>query len=251
MRDLIPVADARPAAPALVTLGTDVPSLDELFLFMRDAELRFDSLRMRLLERTWGTSGEQVDTTDVWLRHPGRAKVITRRGSELGRDFRVWIGDGTRVQTFDATADVATDRPVRSRVVGATAADLPGFARVYAPRTELPAATTVEAFIHPDGFVNRVLRSGASRIMGTAILAGREADVLRCDHPRLSHVLTDRPDHWLEVGVDRMTGLMLLLTERVAEQVTQRAEVTSLELDASIPDEVFSLRVSTDVRRIY
>lgn len=251
MRDLIPVADSLPASPAIVTLGVDVPTVDELFGFMRDAELRFDSLRMRLSERTWGTSGERAETTDVWLRHPGFAKVITRWGPELSRDYRIWIGDGVRVRTFDATANVATDRPIRSRVVGATDPGLPAFARVYLPRTALPTETTVETFIHPDGFVNRVLRSGVTRILGTAILEGREAHVLRCDHPRLSHLLTDRPDHWLEVAVDRMTGVILLLIEHVGDRVTQRSEVTALEPDPPIPNGTFTLHLSTDVRRVY
>jgi hypothetical protein len=87
---------------------------------------------------------------------------------------------------------------------------------------------------------------------GTALMAnGREAILLRCDHPRTSHVLTDRPDHWLEVGVDVQTGMIVLLAEHVGDQMTRHAEAALVSLDEVIPDESFKLHLSSDTRRIY
>jgi hypothetical protein len=80
---------------------------------------------------------------------------------------------------------------------------------------------------------------------------GREAILLRCDHPRTSHVLTDRPDHWLEIGVDLQTGLIVLLAEHVGDQMTRHAEATMVNLDERIADEAFTIHLSADTRRIY
>jgi hypothetical protein len=253
MHDVMIVDQGAPlSSPEIVVLESDLPSLDELFTFMRDAELRFETLRMRLVERTWGVAGEHAETIELWLRHPGMAKIVTRHGDELGRDFRIWASDGEMTRTFDATADLATERPVRPRVVGATDPGLPAFARIYPPRTALPMESIVDTFVHPHGFARRVLQSGETHIVGSALLGpGRESIVLRCHHPRISHVLTDRPDHWLEVGVDRMTGLLLLQVEHVGDRVTHHTEVIDLELDGAIPDEAFRLHLSSDVRRLY
>ena len=75
--------------------------------------------------------------------------------------------------------------------------------------------------------------------------------LLRCDHPRTSHVLTDRPDHWLEVGVDFQTGMILLLAEHIGGQITRHGEVTSLTSTRPIPDSAFSLHISDDTVTLY
>ncbi|HUR16586.1 MAG TPA: hypothetical protein VMZ33_04830, partial [Candidatus Limnocylindrales bacterium] len=71
------------------------------------------------------------------------------------------------------------------------------------------------------------------------------------DHPRTSHVLTDRPDHWLEVGVDFQTGVMLLLAEHIGDRLTRHAQATAIALDEPITDDVFRLHISSDARTIY
>ena len=93
--------------------------------------------------------------------------------------------------------------------------------------------------------------TGPVRLVGTAMLEGREAFIVRADHPRTSQVLTDRPDRWIEVGIDRMTGFMLLLVEHVGDQVSHDAQVTALDLDPQLGDEVFEMHVSADVRMLY
>jgi hypothetical protein len=254
MSDLVRAADPTDyAAPAMVALAADAPRLEDLFRFMADAELRVSSLRMRITERSVTARGEETVTSDLALRHPGWARV-TRRSSDdpLSRDYDVWASDGQTLTTYDASDERASVRPVRPRVVGATHKDLPAFARVYAPRTPLPAERVVDTFVHPHGFIRNVLLSGPVTLLGTTLLAGgRETFILRSDHPRSTYLLTDRPDRWLEVGVDRQTGFMTLLVEHIGEHVARHAEVLSLELDPVIPDEAFRVHLPADVRMIY
>ncbi len=180
-------------------------------------------------------------TVDVILAHPGRARVTRRRSPEpMSRDYDVWSSDGTTVTTYDARSERASVRPLtRPAVVGATRPDLPRFSQVYVPRTRLPAETLADTFVHPHGYIRNVLLTGPIEFAGTAIVQGREAFVLRVDHPRSTYVLTDRPDRWLEVGVDRQTGFIVLLVEHIGDVVTRHAEVTSLELDPVHPRRAF------------
>ncbi len=253
MSNLVSYVD-RPAAstPSIVALDGQAPRLEELFEFMTDAELRIRTLRMRILEETLTARGEIRVTVDVILAHPGRARVTRRRSADpMSRDYDVWSSDGTTVTTYDARSERASVRPVGRQVVGATRPDLPRFAQVYVPLTRLPAETLPDAFIHPHGYVRNVLLTGPVALVGTMMVHGREAFMLRADHPRSTYVLTDRPDRWLEVGVDRQTGFIVRLVEHIGDTVTRQAEVTSLELDPAIPDEAFTVHLPEDVRRIY
>jgi hypothetical protein len=253
MSDLIRVVEA-PAyrAPSIVALDADAPTLGELFRFMSEAELRVTSLRMRIRESAVTAKGEETATIEVALRHPGHARVVRRRGERpLSREYDVWLTDGTIVRTYDAAGNRASSRTLRRGVVGADRPDLPGFARLVMPRTPLPAGSVADVFVHPHGFVRNVLVTGPVQLVGSALLSGREAWMLRAEHPRSAFVLTDRPDHWFEVGVDRMSGFLLQLTEHVGDQVSRHAEVTSLELDPPLGDETFELHLSPDVRVIY
>ena len=65
--------------PEVVALDAGLPTLDELFDFMRDAELRFATLRLRIEERAWTSRGEEITLMDTVVRHPGDAKVTTTR----------------------------------------------------------------------------------------------------------------------------------------------------------------------------
>jgi len=254
MSDLIPVqAGAEYRTPSIVTLGEEAPSLSELFSFMSEAELRVQSLRMRISETVLTARGDETAYLEVSLRHPGYARITRRRSDQpLSRDYDVWITDGHVVRTYDAASNNASTRPLRWGVVGGERPELPAFARLVTPRTPLPAESIAETFIHPHGYARNVLVSGPVSIVGTAVLAGdREAFIVRADHPRSAFVLNDRPDHWIELGVDRMTGFLLLLAQHVGDQVTRHAEVTSLEVDPILGDEVFELHLSSDVRMLY
>lgn len=234
------------------TLRTSDPQIGELYRFMAEAELRFATLRMRIVDQRQTTNGDETETFDVWLRHPAQAKVVTTRGAETERDFEVWITDGEHVHVYEARMNTTSLRPQPVLPVGATDERLPAFARLYVPVTPLPPESLADTFIHPNGFCRNVLATGVTSQTGTQLLAGgREAILLRCDHPRTNHVLTDRPDHWLEVGVDRQTGLILLLAEHVGGQLTRQAEAVSVGLDEPIPDAAFQLHVSSDTQVLY
>ncbi|MDQ3492446.1 MAG: hypothetical protein M3452_04200 [Chloroflexota bacterium] len=254
MRDLVPVdPSAPPPLPDVVALGPEAPRPAELFAFMAESELRFSSLRMRIVQRLWNARGEDVEIIEVAIRHPGLARVVRRRQTAgVSRDYDVWVTDGQVVKTLDARSGTASVRPVPRRVSGATDPGLPGFSQVRVPRTPLPPDTVAETFVHPRGFCRNVLATGLVTMMGSLTLVrDREAILLRCDHPRTSHLLTDRPDRWLEVGVDRATGLIVLLADHIGERLTRHAEVDDLELDPSLPDETFTVHLSTDIQMIY
>ena len=233
-------------------LPEEMPALNELFAFMAEAELRFNSLRMRIVDHQITTHGDEAVMHDVWLRHTGWAKVVSTRGQSADGDYDVWTSDGTTVRTFDALGRTATERRARPAPVGLDDPDLPRRSRVYVPQTALPAETVADTFVHPNGFCRNVLMTGAVYRTGTAALAGgRETILLRCDHPRSSHLLLDRPDHWLEVGIDALTGMILLLAEHVGDRMTRHAEAINVRLDESIPDSAFTIHTSADTRTIY
>ena len=237
---------------AMPTLPSRAPDLPTLYTFMREAELRFSSLRMRIADERTGAKGAETETTEVWLRHPGLVKVIQTRGNGMDRDFDIWLSDGETVQTYAARNNVTTRRRAPSPPVGAAGnSSMPFHAQVYLPVTPLPAETLVETFVHPRGFCRNVLATGISELVGTGMVSGREVLLLHCDHPRTSHVLTDRPDHWLEVAVDFQTGMILLLAEHIGGGITRRGVATSVSFDETIPDSAFSLHISDDTVTLY
>ena len=94
---------------------------------MRDAELRFATLRMRIVERVVSTRGDDATQIDVMLRHPGDAKVTTSRpGQEVGGPYEIWISDGEIVRTYVAQHKLGTQRPIRNRPRGLDDPDFPG-----------------------------------------------------------------------------------------------------------------------------
>ena len=249
-RSLVEVAGAR--RPELAAVATATPTLQQLFTFMRDAELRVQTLRLTIEERTWGARGEQRTLIDALLRHPGFARVTTSvpaRG--IKGNYELWLSDGDGVRTYSGISRVGTDRPARERIRGVDDPDLPGSSRVYQPLTALPAETLPETFVHPAGFCQNVLATGACRISGTAEQNEREVIVIDCDHPRAVEVSADRPDHTLQVWVDRETGIITRLVERIAGQLTRDAVVTSLIPNAPLLPTAFDFTFPSDARILY
>lgn len=249
-------AGARPASmpahrPEQVALPAQV-DLAALFTFMRDAERRFSTLRMRIEERTWGVRGEQVILHEVMLRHPGEARVTTSE-PELGTrgNYEIWVSDGTTVRTYSAVHRIATNRPARRILAGLDNPDLPASARVYPPVTALPMETLPDLFVHPAGFLQNVVATGVPRIVTTAEHLGRETFVVECLHPRVTEVSTDRPDHALELTVDRETGVILRLVETVADEVTRDALVRAFEPDAPLPPTAFDFVVPPGATNLF
>lgn len=251
MSDLIPAGPAAPA-PARVALPDDVPSIEELFSFAREAELRVRTLRMTIEEQVVNARGSVRILYDIQLKHPGLARVTTRRGAEpLSRDYHVWISDGETATAYEAGHATASRRPLPDRVVGSDETGLPPFARTYAPLTRLPAGSLPDAFVHPHGLFRNVLVTGPLAIVGMQRVADREAIIVRAQHPRSAKVLVDRPDRSIEVGIARDSGFVLLLAERIGDSVTRHAEVTSLQLDPVIFDSAFELKLPADTRMLY
>ncbi len=248
----VPAAPSTPSVPALIALDGTAPDLEDLFRFMADAELRVRSIRMRVLEQTMTARGATEVTLDVLLRDDGYARVTRRRSADpVSRDYDVWSTDGATVTTYDATSGRASVRRSHTPAVGVTADDLPRFARVRLARTRLPSESVADTFVHPHGYIRNVILTGIVTFTGSALLNGRQTFLLRLQHPRSTYVLTDRPDRWVDVGVDRQTGFITLLVEHVGDTVTRHAEAVSLEVDVPILDDAFVVHLPEDARRIY
>jgi hypothetical protein len=164
-RTLVPVDGRRRAEFSVLAPG--LPDVTTLFTFMRDAESRFQTLRMRVEETNVGVGGERRTVHEVSLRHPGDAKVMsTDPDGSLSADYAVWISDGETVRTYSGVHHLGTERPVRRKVVGLGDPDLPGRSTVYVPVTELPMESVVETLVHPGGFAQNVLATGSAGSAG-------------------------------------------------------------------------------------
>lgn len=237
--------------PEIVALATELPSLPELFTFMRDAELRWYTLRMRIEERTFGARGEQLWVTDVAIRHPNHARVVTAEsGRGTAASHELWLSDGETVWTYSAEHRLGTKRPVRNRPRGLDRS-FPGRARVYEPLTTLPAETLPELFIHPAGYCQNVLATGACVVAGTDRVAGREVVLVDCDHPRAVERVADRPDYSVEVAVDRLDGVILRLVESIAGEITRIAEVVNYQPEAPLVPSLFEFEFPEGTTLLY
>jgi hypothetical protein len=264
MTSLEPWADAAaltdgPGArrrPELAALPADrLPTVAELFTFARDAELRFDTLRMRIEELTATTRGDHLVAIDVLLRHPGDARVTTTQPDGGTRaNYELWLSDGKTVRTYAAVHKLGTKRPVRMPVRGVDAEsgrDLPGTSRVYIPLTDLPMETLPDTFVHPAGYCQNVLATGRLWVSGTDAIGGRQAVVLTSDHPRSIEMAADRPDFMIDVAFDRADGTILRLIERIAGQVTREATAVTYEPDVPLGPAAFSFAFPSDARMLY
>ena len=248
---LVVPADGR-RRPQVVALPGGLPIVDELFDFMRDAELRFSTLRLRIEERGHTSRGEEATTIEVALRHPGYAKVTTTRAGNAGKaDYDIWVSDGDLVRTYAAAHRLGTQRPIRNRPRGLHDHDFPGAAQVYEPVTALPTETLPDTFIHPAGLCQNVLATGRCTVIGAEVVGGREAVVLQCDHPRTTEVVGDRPDHQISIAADRETGVILRLIESMGSAVTRYAEVIELAPDAPLAPSTFQFVFPTGTTMLY
>ena len=224
----------------------------QLFDFMRDAELRFATLRLRVEERARTSRGEETTTAEVVLRHPGHAKVTTTREGQRGKaEYEIWIGDGDLVRTYAAAHKLGTQRPVRNRPRGLHDRDLPGSSRIYEPVTALPMETLPDTFVHPAGYCQNVLATGRCLVIGAEVVDGREAIVLQCDHPRTTEMVGDRPDFRIRIAVDRDTGVILRLVESIGGMTTRDARVTELLPDATLAPNAFEFVFPTGTTMLY
>ena len=138
------------------------------------------------------------------------------------------------MKTYASAHGLGTQRPVRNRPRGLDDPDLPGTSKVYEPLTALPMETLPDTFVHPAGYCQNVLATGRCTVTGTAIVSGREAILLECDHPRTTELAGDRPDFHISIAVDRDTGVILRLVESIGGDVTREAEVVELSPDGPL-----------------
>jgi outer membrane lipoprotein-sorting protein len=238
--------------PEIAALPIELPTVAELFEFMRDAELRFATLRMRIVETTWTARGEHAVELEVVLQHPGHARVMT---SQPGRgpigEYEIWISDGDLVRTYASRHTLGTQRPIRNRPRGLHDTDFPGTAQVYEPVTGLPMETLPETFVHPAGYCQNVLATGRCSILGSEFMIDREAIVLRCEHPRTIEMSADRPDFAIQVWVDRDTGVILRLVETIAGDVTRDAAAVAFDPDAALQPSTFEFTFPTGTTMLY
>lgn len=236
----------------VTALPAGLPTVEELFTFARDAERRFETLMLRIEERTFGARGEQVETMDVAIRHPGHARVVTGRpGSGAAGHHELWISDGEIVRTFSAAHKLGTSRPVRNRVRGLDPWEYPGRSTVYDPITPLPMETLAELFVHPAGYCQNVLATGDCWVAGTEKIAGREAIVVECLHPRAVEREVDRPDYAVQVAFDRLDGFITRMVESVGSDVTRIAEVVHVDPDAALPPTTFDFEFPEGTTILY
>ena len=227
------------------------PELGELFTFMRDAELRFSTLRLRIEERAATTRGEHLVTSDLLLRHAGDARVTTteeHRGT--AGNYDLWLSDGETVRTYSAQHKLGTERPVRQRVRGLDK-DFPGRSRVYVPLTALPMETLPETFIHPGGYCQNVLSTGRCEVVGLGDVGGRETVVVECEHPRTIEMAADRPDFRIRIAVDRADGVILRLEESIGGVVTRDARVTEYAADTPLSPTAFDFVFPSGTPMLY
>jgi hypothetical protein len=239
--------------PAVPALEPGTPSVDELFEFMRDAELRFATLRMRIVELSRTAAGEQAVEMEIAIRHPGHARVMTTQKEDGGPvgEYEIWIADGDLVRTYASRHKLGTQRPIRNRPRGLDDRDLPGTSKVYEPLTALPMETLPETFVHPGGYCQNVLATGKCAVIGARVFRGRETIGLTSAHPRTIEMAADRPDFAVRIDVDRETGIIVHLAETVGGNVTREAEVLDLDPDAPLPPTIFDFRFPTGTTMLY
>jgi hypothetical protein len=163
----------------------------------------------------------------------------------------VWISDGDIVRTYSASHRLGTSRPVRNRPRGLDPWEYPGFATVYEPITALPMESLAELFLHPAGYCQNVLATGVCWVSGTDVVAGREAVIVECDHPRTVEREADRPDYHVQVAADRLEGAITRLVESVAGEITRLAEVTFYEANAALPASAFDFEFPEGTSILY
>ena len=238
--------------PEIAALRPGIPTVAELFDFMRDAELRFGTLRMRIEELTQTARGDHRVQIDVMLRHPGAARVTSGPADDpSGRAYEVWVGDGDIVRTYAAAHRLGTQRPIRNRPRGLDDRDFPGTARVYEPLTPLPMETLPDTFVHPAGYCQNVLATGDCEIGDGGLVDGRDTLTLTCLHPRTTELAGDRPDFRIDISVDRALGVIVRLQEHIGGEITRDARVTELSPDAPLPPTAFDFVFPSGTTMLY
>jgi hypothetical protein len=111
--------------------------------------------------------------------------------------------------------------------------------------------TLPETFIHPAGYCQNVLSTGACAIVGLDDVGGREAIVVECDHPRTIEMTADRPDFRIRLAVDRADGVILRLEESIGGRVTRDARVVEYAPDSPLSPIAFDFTFPTGTTMLF
>jgi hypothetical protein len=111
--------------------------------------------------------------------------------------------------------------------------------------------TLADTFVHPAGYCQNVLATGRCTVTGSAVVSGREAILLECDHPRTTELAGDRPDFHISIAVDHDTGVVLRLVESIGGAVTRHAEVVELSPDAPLAPSAFAFVFPSGTTMLY
>jgi hypothetical protein len=159
----LPVAVDGRRLPEVAALPAGLPTVAELFDFMRERNYASDADPGRVAPRAATAKSVGVSAT-----RPGKGHDEPAR-RRLGGHTRSGM-DGDLVRTYAAAHKLGTQRPIRNRPRGLADPDFPGTARVYEPVTALPMETLPDTFVHPAGYCQNVLATGRCAVIGTELL---------------------------------------------------------------------------------
>jgi hypothetical protein len=96
-----------------------------------------------------------------------------------------------------------------------------------------------------------VLSTGTCAIVGLDTVAGREAIVVECDHPRTIEMAADRPDFRIRIAVDRADGVILRLEESIGGRVARDARVLEYAPDSPLAPNAFGFTFPTGTTMLF
>ena len=222
---------------------------------MRDAELRFATLRMRIAERSRTARGEEVAHARRHPPPPGRRQGHDEPGRP-GRRRRLRDLDLRRRHRPDLrrapTSSGPSDRSATGRAVS-TIADLPG----YSPGLRAghrPADGDAAGHVRPPGRPTARTCSprAAARSPARPSSIGREAIMLDCEHPRTIELAADRPG--LPPGPDRRSRDRrhpAARSRRSAGRSAATPRSSTSSPDAPLPPSAFDFVFPTGTTMLY
>ena len=232
----------------------DLPTVAELFDFMRDAELRFGTLRLRIEERAQTARGEELTHDGRHPPPPGR-RARSRPPGRRGRQGRVRDLDlrrRSRPDLRERPSASAPSGPIRNRPRGLDDRDFPGPSRVYEPVTALPDGDPARHLRPPrrllperpghrsvHGHAARTSSRDARRSCSSATTRGRPSS------PATGPTSTSRSR-----SIAR-PACILRLVESIGGVVTRDAEVVELRPDAPLPPTAFDFVFPTGTTMLY
>jgi NAD(P)-dependent dehydrogenase (short-subunit alcohol dehydrogenase family) len=96
-----------------------------------------------------------------------------------------------------------------------------------------------------------VYATSKGAIVGLDTVAGREAIVVECDHPRTIEMAADRPDFRIRLAVDRADGVILRLEESIGGRVTRDARVVEYAPDGPLAPNAFDFTFPTGTTMLF